>query len=284
MKKYLLLASLLALLLSGFTVYAAPWSYTGDYVPGMYKYVPPANDYVPTYAPIINGVPTRMPGIEQYNFPNSAYAPTYTPPVYRAPAYVPPSLIGTPVGNIIPPAPLSLTASCPAPGTMAQVSWTPVSGATFYTLRLDNKADGWTGSCTSANGDFCVTTASTSYSFNAAPNSQWKLWVHACNASGCSVATYGNDFMCNSGAMPNPPRVTYGTCTGRIDARICALRTSTTTFSSPSEQARACLSVQQRSCIAQGGSFHSPYCKRETIFTHNGCAVVTKCPWTCTSY
>ena len=108
------------------------------------------------------------------------------------------------VPSISPPSsPTGLSASCPAPGTSATVSWNPVSGATGYALRLNNLADGWDGSCTSPAGDSCPGPTSPSYSLGTNPGSSWGWWVHACNTAGCSGATGGPTFTCT----PPPPTV-----------------------------------------------------------------------------
>ncbi|MCX6812978.1 MAG: NBR1-Ig-like domain-containing protein [Candidatus Azambacteria bacterium] len=102
--------------------------------------------------------------------------------------------------TLVPP-PTNLSASCPAPGTMATVSWSASPGATVYALRVNDLANGWT--CGPAlPGDVCEDTNSTSYSFASTPGHTYDWWVHAAACSGCplSDATAGN-FTC----APPPP-------------------------------------------------------------------------------
>jgi len=100
--------------------------------------------------------------------------------------------------NCAPPSPpTGLSASCPSPGTSATVSWNAVFGATYYPLRVNNIADGWDGSCSSAGGDFCEDVYGTSYSFTSIPGASYSWWLHSCNANGCNWTTVeGPNFTC----------------------------------------------------------------------------------------
>ncbi|TAN36305.1 hypothetical protein EPN27_02190, partial [Patescibacteria group bacterium] len=108
------------------------------------------------------------------------------------------------VATPIPATPASISGSCPSPGTSASVSWSPVSWATYYALRVNNTADGWTGTCSSANGDFCSNETSTSRSFTGTPGHSYSSWVHACNSGGCSGAISAPVFSC----VAPPPTLT----------------------------------------------------------------------------
>ncbi|MFZ2299807.1 MAG: hypothetical protein WAW00_01560, partial [Candidatus Moraniibacteriota bacterium] len=90
----------------------------------------------------------------------------------------------------IPATPGWFSASCPSPGTTASGSWASASGATYYSLRLDNTSNSWNGSCTSPNpGDGCadIPAPTTSISgVSTISGASYHAWVRACNASGCS--------------------------------------------------------------------------------------------------
>ncbi len=104
---------------------------------------------------------------------------------------------GTEVACTAPPAaPTNLSASCPAPGTTATVSWTNGSGATTHNVRINNTANGWNGSCTSPNpGDFCFDNASSPKGFSSAAGATYGWWVDACNSAGCTTGS-GTNFTC----------------------------------------------------------------------------------------
>lgn len=70
------------------------------------------------------------------------------------------------------------------PGTHT-LSWNPVNGAKYYSLRIDDKNNGWAGTCSMVNsGDVCrdITTNSYTYTFQAGHTYTW--WVHARNSCG----------------------------------------------------------------------------------------------------
>jgi hypothetical protein len=97
-----------------------------------------------------------------------------------------------------PPAtPGSMLYSCPAPGSLAEVSWSAVNGATFYSLRVDNTTTGgWGNSCDLSAGDFCEDLTDTSKTFVSVVDNSYKAWVHACSANGCSVNAASVTFTC----------------------------------------------------------------------------------------
>ncbi|OGY66749.1 MAG: hypothetical protein A3I24_04485 [Candidatus Harrisonbacteria bacterium RIFCSPLOWO2_02_FULL_41_13b] len=94
--------------------------------------------------------------------------------------------------------PTNLSSFCPVPGTRATIAWFPVSGAKFYALRINNLADDWTGTCSSAAGDFCqdIQAPATSFSFISRLNNAYQWWVHACNDISCGNAALGQNFIC----------------------------------------------------------------------------------------
>ncbi len=113
------------------------------------------------------------------------------------------------VAVVLPP-PASVSASCPAPGSSATVSWSAVSGATAYGLRVNDTTANpaglnysyATGTCQGLNGDVCIDNlTTTTYTFTSVPGHVYHWWVHAINAAGWSNATFG-DFTCTLPASP----------------------------------------------------------------------------------
>ena len=137
--------------------------------------------------------------------------PTQTPtptPIPPTPTPIPPTPTPTPAAL---PAPTGLSASCPAPGTSATVSWNAVSGATRYALRVDDTtANGWNGGCNGGQnpGDVCTDfAAGTSYSFSSIAGHSYSWWMHSCNATDCNWGSQSNgpNFVCTaSAATPTP--------------------------------------------------------------------------------
>lgn len=117
--------------------------------------------------------------------------------------------------------PTDPSASCPAPGTTANFSWTGVAGATRYDLYAFNTAYpvDWNAACGSGGRVLCQPVTGTSYSadnLSAGTNYQW--FVFACNSSGCNKtpASYSTSFTCIAPAAtptlvptstPTPPSI-----------------------------------------------------------------------------
>lgn len=105
-----------------------------------------------------------------------------------------------------PPAPTGLTASCPAPGTTANLSWNPVPGATVYALRVDNTTSGgWNITCNGSAGDFCSDNETgTAKSFNSTAGNSYTWWMHACNNNGCGDPARSNLTCSSNVSTPTP--------------------------------------------------------------------------------
>lgn len=103
--------------------------------------------------------------------------------------------------------PASITGSCSQSGDYS-ISWTPVTGATYYSLRVDNTANGWADNPCNYPGDLCKDTTATSYSGSGPVGANYSVWVHARNASGAWSAPVGSSFSCTSNysitAIQNP--------------------------------------------------------------------------------
>ncbi|HEY0980368.1 MAG TPA: hypothetical protein VGE18_03095 [Candidatus Paceibacterota bacterium] len=79
-----------------------------------------------------------------------------------------------------PPVP-AITASCPAPGDQITVTVAPVSGADWYSFRVNNLANGWeegAGPCNNP-GDSCWEGAATSYTTAGIPGASYGAWAHS---------------------------------------------------------------------------------------------------------
>src|SRR3989344_3723555 len=100
-----------------------------------------------------------------------------------------------------PPPPVNLSGACTSQGQAgpyATVSWTTVPNTTFYALRINDLADGWSGTCTSAyRSDVCTDVTGSSYSFTSISGHTYSWWLHACNSAGCSPGVIGPQFTCN---------------------------------------------------------------------------------------
>ncbi len=102
--------------------------------------------------------------------------------------------------------PTCLSPSYPPLGNSATVSWTSISGATKYALRVDDTTTGdWDGTCPSNTGpeDFCRELPGTFFTFPTTPGHLYNWWVHAINDAGWSDAAYCQDFTC--GVTPSTP-------------------------------------------------------------------------------
>ena len=113
-------------------------------------------------------------------------------------------------GGGVPSLPTGLSASCPAPGNSATLSWNAVPGATYYWLRVDNLTNGWSDTCNwTYPGDICDNNVGgPSYPFSSTPGASYDWWVHSCSAQGCTSEAVHNSFTCG---IPPPPVVTLTT-------------------------------------------------------------------------
>lgn len=65
------------------------------------------------------------------------------------------------------------------------VTWNAVSGATYYSLRIDDLNNPWTGNCAIVNtGDVCTDSIPTSSTYNFQSGHSYNVWVHARNSCG----------------------------------------------------------------------------------------------------
>lgn len=112
--------------------------------------------------------------------------------------------------------PTNFQAVCNGAGDWVTLSWNAVSGATSYALRVDDKSNSWTGTCSSVNlGDTCNDSAVTPFGRAVTPNQDYTAWVHACRPGECSSATVAtpNPFKCVPAAVPS----------GSINATSCSI-------------------------------------------------------------
>lgn len=66
-------------------------------------------------------------------------------------------------------------------------SWNQSDTASSYSLRIDDKSNGWNGSCDSPNsGDTCRSVTGTSFTRAVVPGRTYAWWVHSVNAYGSS--------------------------------------------------------------------------------------------------
>lgn len=128
--------------------------------------------------------------------------------------------------SVLPATPTGLSASCNAAGTQGTLTWTPVSGATGYYVRVDDQANPWAptrcdGTPNDGNtGDICTPaiTGVPPYTFTSIPNDSYGAWVHAINSAG-----YGNAAAVSFACAPTPP-----TCSVTFDTNPLPYGSSTT--------------------------------------------------------
>lgn len=89
-------------------------------------------------------------------------------------------------------------------GNQITLSWNPNPEAVSYSVWVDNKKDGFDGSCSSPAGDFCFTTAANSYTFVANPTDAYDWSIHTFNSCGQVKAQYGTYIPVD----PNQPTAT----------------------------------------------------------------------------
>lgn len=124
-----------------------------------------------------------------------------------------------PLGN-----PSSLGFTCNS-GTSITLNWGTAANAPYYSLRVDDTADGWNGTCTSANGDFCLDTFGTSYTFTATPGHKYNWWIQSRNYCGrWGGVVYGAAASCvpNCSSVSGPTTLVVGS-TGTYSAQYESL-------------------------------------------------------------
>lgn len=107
--------------------------------------------------------------------------------------YGPASSITIKVGGSIP-APISTASPAPTQKPLViqnllpsgvisagikNVTWSPVTGAVKYYIRINDNIDPWVCNGITANGDVCVETSSPNYSYNFKSGHKYNIWVHA---------------------------------------------------------------------------------------------------------
>lgn len=103
---------------------------------------------------------------------------------------VKPALAQYPLGP-----PTNLRVSCTNPGTSATAYWDAGTNATYYSLRIDQDANSWNGTC--ASPDTCADINSLSYGpFSVDGNGRVKIWVHSRNAGGAFSSAVEKYFYC----------------------------------------------------------------------------------------
>jgi len=90
----------------------------------------------------------------------------------------------TPTVCPIPPAPTGLSCNI----AQDKISWNAVPQATYYRLRVDDRIDGWSGSCsTTSLPDVCDDNVlETQYDYDFQAGHSYSIWVHASNVCGNS--------------------------------------------------------------------------------------------------
>lgn len=157
----------------------------------------------------------------------------YTPPTPTSPPAQPTSPPPPPPTNTPTPlpTPANVVGSCPAPGTSGTVSWDAVTGATKYSVDIDDLSDGW--NCGVNPGDVCDNNVlSTSKSFTGVAGRVYSSSVYPCDGDGCEAdgGSTGN-FRC-IGPSCTAPTITspsVGSC-------LVSAPTLRATLSSPADQ------------------------------------------------
>lgn len=116
----------------------------------------------------------------------------------------------------VPPAPPEFTASCNSSGQITTDSFYTTGATAPYHFRLDDPSTGTNPDILNDNY------TGTSYSGTGIAGRSYDIWVHACNASGCSGARHANGIIGPSFSCP-AVAVTYS-CTDATpaNANICA--------------------------------------------------------------
>ncbi|MFO0704185.1 MAG: hypothetical protein U0525_05750 [Patescibacteria group bacterium] len=112
-------------------------------------------------------------------------------------------------------APTNLRYTCDRSGLGAYIYWDPAPNASYYSLRVDNAINSWTGSCTNTNpSDVCTDVNGSSYYVVTNPyvNNNW--WLHSrlgvIPNGQWSDGVYGPSFAC---PLPRPAPYSYMTIT-----------------------------------------------------------------------
>ncbi|MDD3679720.1 MAG: hypothetical protein PHX72_02610, partial [Candidatus Shapirobacteria bacterium] len=95
------------------------------------------------------------------------------------------------------PAPEDLDVVCSS-GCRSNFSWSPVTGAAYYPLRVSNESDSLAWTCPANVNDICQDDITTNYYFlDTIPGNNYRWWVHARNSCGnWSPVADGGNFTC----------------------------------------------------------------------------------------
>lgn len=127
--------------------------------------------------------------------------------------------------NQFPTQPSGLSASCSADGTSVTLSWSPVSGASSYFVRMDdsrnNRAgcvDGWYCANPPDRAEDFYTSTSVTYT-GITPGQWYHWWVHGYNANGIGAGTH-DGFSCTAASAVDIVASTDGSTGGTAGSGI----------------------------------------------------------------
>ncbi|KKT13412.1 MAG: hypothetical protein UV94_C0033G0003, partial [Parcubacteria group bacterium GW2011_GWC1_43_30] len=183
-------------------------------VAGDPKFVNPASGdfHLQSTSPAINaGVNLGSPYDKDFDGVSRPQGSAYDIGAYEYGGTVSPTPISTPTPTptlttttTLPPAPTGLSAVCSTSGNQVTVSWSPVSSATSYYLRIDdttnNTAQSW------YNGDpdiYLDQYALISYTGAVTSGRTYSWWVHGANTAGIGSSSSGS-FTCNPSVTTSP--------------------------------------------------------------------------------
>ncbi|MDP3051991.1 MAG: DUF4214 domain-containing protein [bacterium] len=110
------------------------------------------------------------------------------------------SVLGVVPEGITPPPPTGLSASCPSPDTSATLSWNSGSGASYYSIRVDDMTKGINNNpCLATTGDYCNETINgTSITVPIIAGDSYHWWIHSRDSVGNWSDAQGSDFTCGT--------------------------------------------------------------------------------------
>lgn len=89
--------------------------------------------------------------------------------------------------------------ACDYENKTVKFSWDSSTTQAEYSLRVDDLVNGWSGTCGNANqGDVCLSTQDNSYEIPMQEGHEYRWWLAACNAQGCSATVNLPKFGCNN--------------------------------------------------------------------------------------
>jgi hypothetical protein len=96
-------------------------------------------------------------------------------------------------------APTGLIYSCGSSGNQVTLSWNAVSGASYYSVRVDDTTKGLNDNpCIGTTGDYCNETVyGTSITVSIISGDSYRWWLHSRDSAGnWSDASHGSNFTC----------------------------------------------------------------------------------------